>query len=259
MTEPDQGPDLWPGTPWSDHPAIDQNRNESDLPPSSRSLRKSGVILLIASTVVLFLSAIASGNAAANTPAEQISLGVHRISMVAMLISFITILVAYRLPSLLTYLESRPVAASKPELNSRIFTQPLRFLLKASCILIIWVWCVILIGSPVLHQVTLWALFILAGLLANMIILHRGCVRSFAIGTLITMVLVLLTWRSLHPMLMANQGSFGFPGGPDFRMIYVSYGMEVTLSLVSGLLCACYHNFVASIRARTEQLPTTTT
>ncbi len=127
----------------------------------------------------------------------------------------------------------------------------------ASGMLIAWVWAAAWSGNTLMYQLTSWILLISAGLLANMVILHKGCVRSFAVGTLVTMILVLFTWRSVLPAIMLSQGRFGFGPGADLSRLLMNFGIEVTLSLLSGLICAFYYNFVMRIRSRVDQPPAT--
>ncbi len=107
MTEPVRAPDLWPDSPWADDEPSAERPAAGGLPTASRSVLRTSLVVLIASTVVIFLSAVASSNSAANSPAERVALMLHRASMFVMLVAFVGILAAYRLPSLMAFFRAR--------------------------------------------------------------------------------------------------------------------------------------------------------
>jgi hypothetical protein len=243
--------DPWADSPWADDDAATAPQRAVGQWTASAAVLRPSVGLLIASTVVIFLSAVASSNAAPNSDMERVALGVHRIGMVAMLAGFVGILLAYRLPAASAMLQAKREDRIAAESKQPLLTADLRFLLLACGLLIAWVWSVTWVQSALLHQLTFWVLLVLAGLLANMTLLHRGTIRAFAVGTLVTLVLVLLTWRSLMAGFMTNWAAVGL-GSNNYNMLFISMSIEVTLSLLSGLICAGYYNLVMRVRGRAD-------
>jgi hypothetical protein len=103
MTEPTQLRDLWPDEPTrSQGPQADDGCGGEDAASSRNSSASStaplkiSLFLLIASTVAIFIAAVVSSNAAANSPLEQVALAAHRASMFALLLSLFAVLAAYR-------------------------------------------------------------------------------------------------------------------------------------------------------------------
>lgn len=254
MTEPIRAPDPFSDAPWDDDdPATSQPDGGGS--PASRGVLRASLILLIVSTAVMFLAAVASNNAVPSSTNERIALAVHRASMFAMLLSFVGILFAYRLPMLAAYLSAKREQRAASGTKQSLLTAELSGLLLASAVLLAWVWGSILFGFPLLHLITYWLLFVIAAMLANMILLHTGALRSFAIGMLLSLLLILFTWRSIGTMLIFAGGRFGGGlgfSGSDENRLFIVFGVEITMSVAAGLVCACYYEFVAKLRSQAD-------
>ncbi len=254
MTEPSRTSGPFSDAPWDDDdpPAT---QGATDASPVSRTMLRASLTLLIVSTAVMFLAAVASNNAIPSSAAERIALTIHRASMIAMLLAFFGILFAYRLPMLSAYLQAKREQQAAGKSKQSVLSAEIKMLLMASALLMAWVWGTVLLGFAVLHLITYWLLVVIAAVLANMIVLHKGTLRSFAVGMLMSLLLILLTWRSMGTMLIFNGagfGRFGF-GGPSESWLFVIFGLEITVSVAAGLVCAFYYGFLAKMRARDEE------
>ena len=253
MSEPTRPPDPLSDAPWDDDdPATSQPEGSGSR--ASGGMLRASLILLIVSTAVMFFAAVASNNAVPSSATERVALSIHRASMFAMLLSFVGILFAYRLPMLSAYLlakqEQRAARGTRPSTLSA----ELAGLLLASGLLLAWVWGSVLIGFPLLHLITYWLLFVIAALLANMILLHTGTLRCFAIGMLLSLLLILITWRSIGTMLIFG-GGLGFSGSDENRL-FVIFGLEITMSVVAGLVSAWYCEFLMKLRSKANDAGT---
>lgn len=255
MTEPAPPPGPVGDAPWEvDDPPV--SRQATGHASVVRHLLRASLILLIASTAVMFLAAIAANSAVPSSTQERLALGAHRTSMFAMLLGFAGILLAVRLPMLSAYLSGRRARRTAAGLPPNILSAELRGLLLASAVLLAWVWGTALYGESRLHLITYWLLIIIAALLANMIIIHTGALRSFAVGMLMALLLILFTWRFLGTIaiLYGDDFEIGF-GGPKSATGYRAFGIEITISVIAGLVSAYYYDFVAKKRARSADAP----
>jgi hypothetical protein len=216
---------------------------------SPRVLRAS-LVVLITSTIVLFLSAVASSNAAPNSPQEQVALAVHRLSMFAMLLGFFGILAAYRLPVVLEYLRQRSSGNAAAGASHSMLAPDLSFLVASSGLLMLWVWMTAWFGSALLHQLTVWGLLAAAGCLANVALMHGGCIRSFAVAALVTTILTMLHNSPWLQMMMFGQGQPLFGGVANYNWLHLNFAIEVTVVLIAGLASAFYFQLVARKRAQ---------
>ena len=134
-----------------------------------------------------------------------------------------------------------------------MITAELWGLLLASAVLLAWVWGTILFGFALLYLITYWLLSLIVALLANMIFLHTGALRSFAVGMLMSLLLMLLSWRSIGTMLIFSGGRFGGTlsfGGSDESRLFIVFGVELSVAVAAGLICAFYSESVAKLRSR---------
>ncbi len=245
MTEPPRVPDPWAGTPWAEDESSGAGEDVKEGASNAvRAILRPSVILLIASAIVMFLSAVGSSNAPASSFLEHASSFLHRASMIAMLVAFIGILVAYRLPMLSASLENSGIKRHR----RRWLSSEVQILLLASGLVLVWVWGTAWTGYAILTQVNFAVLYVIAGLLANMAILHNGTVRSFAIGVLGTILLVSYQFNSIV-MAFVMGGFSGMGRRGDFRGLSIGFAIAVTLAIVSGLVCAFYHGWVEKVRA----------
>lgn len=255
MTEPVRAPGPFNDAPWDDDdpPAPAEEAGHS---PFFRQLRQTSLMLLIVSTAVMFLAAIASNNAVPSSVQERIALGVHRISMFAMLLGFLGILLALRLPMLSAYLSDRREQRSATGIPPTTLSPELQGLLLASAVWLGLVWSAAFYGGAWLILITNWLLIITAALLVNMIILHTGTLRAFAAGMLLGLLLILLTWRNLNTIALLNGGGIlTGPGRSAQTWVSKAFGIEITVSVVAGLISAFYCDFVIKRRARFADAP----
>lgn len=80
--------------------------------------------------------------------------------------------------------------------------------------------------------------------------------RSFAIGMLVILLLILFSWRSHDTSVVFGGASIGSNAGALQRnRLYLALGIEITVSVMAGLLCAAYYEFVAMLRSRSSDVP----
>ncbi len=249
MTDPMSTSDPFSDAPWDDNPSA--SLPAANVSFATRRLLRLSLVVLISSTVVMFLAAVASNNVTPSSPQERFALGIHRTSMFGMLLGFIGILLSQRLPALAAYLNAKRESASLGRAQRSTPAAEFWGLIWACMILLIWVWGSVYIGIAILHVITYWLLIVVAALLANMIILHTGTLRSFAVGMLVSLLMILFTWRFLGSIAILYGDGFGMGrGGAADTWVYVTFGIEVSVAVLAGLLCAAYHELLGSMRSR---------
>lgn len=156
-------------------PTSEDNESEAQ---TFRLLLKLSVVLLIVGSVVAFLAAVAAGNARPNSALEKTGTVVNRLGVVAMLISFCGILVAYRIPRLKKF---------------AMRTGPLHWFESGFVNLIVFnvfaagvLWGLLCFLAPIVGTggtiaVASSVVVIYASLLATMVVWHRGYLRAYAI------------------------------------------------------------------------------
>lgn len=207
---PESDPDF---DPLSDSPRTDSESYERSRFRSFTPLMRVGVIGVIASTIVMFLAAIAANNASPNSPAEMVASITHRVAMVAMLVAFCAILLSYRIAYLKNVLIS-PAGPRRPYPGYRI-------LAAVNCAVIGLVWLGLRGLSPVAGPtggtVILFLSIVYSGLLVTMVIWHNNYLKAYAVGALTAWAVMILTsprgiilglsfpaWQTLLPIAMAS-------------------------------------------------------
>lgn len=235
--------------PWDDdHP----DANTPDDPDRVLTMRllKPSLISLAACTVVVFLSAVASNNAVASSPLESGALAVHRLGMFGLLVSFLGILISYRLPHISRILQHNSFQVSESVLKRNRFSSGVRFLLMANFTLVAAIWLIAYSGIPSLLNLLQISSLISAGVLCSVALLQRGYLQAYAVGVLLPLVIVSLNWQSL---VMQMSYSYGFNSRQDQWLISNAFALNLTGSLISGLISAAIYPFMAKRYATEEK------
>lgn len=212
----------------------DEDASSSHPPWSSGfkhpKLLKFSLYSVATSGVILFLASVTAGNATYQSTMQQMAEAVYRIAMLAMLLAFGLILVAYRLPRLP---ESGSIWLS---LKQMLVWSPGKALVIFNLLGVGVVWLVTLMGNFLFNTWLSIAfvplLVLLPALWTTMIVVHRGFLQVYAIAALTSSLLIpillsVLGWRML-----------GYPSG---RLAgEMGFAIYTTLVIVNGLLCSGY-------------------
>lgn len=234
--------------PWDDD--ADHHSKTPDDPDRALTMRllRPSVFALFISTGIIFLSAVASNNAVASSPLERASLAIHRIGMFGLLMSFVGILISYRLPAIARSLAGKlPDDHSTINRNLKLFSVGLRRLFMVNIIIICLVWLAAF--SSMFVPLTIMQLTALGclGVLGSLAILRRGLLQAYSIGVLFPLAVVLLNWQ---PMMMASFGAYGMMGQQrDIWMFTAMFASVLTVCLIAGLVSAAFYTFDAQLNA----------
>lgn len=242
---PDSVPPTRPATrnPWEDDDEHQQTApDDPDRALTMRLLRPS-LIALVVCTGLIFLTAVASSTAPANSPMEQTALVLHRFGMFGMLVSFFGILISYRLPGIVKSMQNdQSPETSKGKRRKSSLLSGLRGLLIFNLILIVMTWLIEISSQIIPLSLLQLAALVSIGVLGNFAILHRGLLQAYAIGVLLPLAVVLINWQS---MLVE---SFG---------VYNILAVQLTAVLIAGMISAALYTFNANVKAmRTEKQAT---
>ncbi len=232
--------------PWDDDHPDAATAVDPDDALTMRLLRPS-VISLAVCTVVIFISAVASSNAIASSPLEQVSLAIHRLGMFGLLLSFLGILTSYRLPAISRFLQSDSWRKSDRALNRNSHRSGMQFLLMANVALIVASWLIAYSGIPLLLLLLRIASLISVGVLLGIVLVKRGILQAYAVGVLVALFLV-----SLNSLLLATHSSqpYRFNSVQYRWMISSAFAWHVTVALGLGLISATIYMMRARVKLR---------
>lgn len=234
--------------PWDDDKPDTETPADPDRELTMRLLRPS-LIALAACTGVIFLSAVASNNAVANSPLERASLAIHRLGMFGLLVSFFGILISYRLPFILRILQSDSSQPGEHVLKNNRFPSGVRSFLLANAVLVGMIWVVAYLGGPWLMSMLQHASLIAAGVLCSITLNQRGYLQAYSIGSLVPLLIISLQWQTL---VMQASYTYGFSSPQDQWLISSTIALHLSGAVVSGLISAVVYAVLRKKKAADE-------
>lgn len=224
------------------HP-LDQDWDDEKKPPKREwktnaylPLLKLSIRLALVSIAFILVATVLLLIAQPNSTLEIVSGTIHSICRVVLLMACLGVFVAYQIP------KWNPVQVRRTSwLQLTLVRLILSLVILAALIVVLVsifykdVWILLLILSSLL--------LISPGILAVLAIWHRGIVRAFAIGALMTL-LVLPIWFGSIGILSSM--FFGRPNATDPRIIIVL--LAFLFPTISGLICACYVAVLQKVR-----------
>lgn len=217
-----------------------------------RTLLKLSVRGVVVLGVLVFLSSVAVNNLQFGSSGFQVAYFVSRVMMGLLLLSFVGVLLAYRLPSIRRQLgviklqpSSDDAAASPNPVEHKTFEAiigPMGWLVGGSIVAIILAWATALMANislPVTQFVISAASALLPGLLIAMIVWNRGCVRAYAIGALSSYVISSVTVFQPISMFLRVATANAYSAYSNQSLAY-TVGIHWTTIVVGGIIPAMY-------------------
>ena len=207
---------------------IDDSRTRAHKP----LLRFCAIAAAVAFGSVFVFSVLGS-NAPFNSTLQRVYGGISSVCATVMLVACCGILIAYRLPHFdPEKLRTGAITASG------WMSKPFVVLVATNLLAILLMWSSVFLISGIFGVyfaiVLGFVTICLAGLAATMAVIHRGCLRGYAVGMLA--VIVLLANGGVMTMMM-----FGFGSRPGGMASYsIGVATLLTIAPVVGLLCAGY-------------------
>lgn len=218
--------------------------DEASRTPVHRPLLKLSVWLIAGSFAVLLISAIATSLAPPSSGYESFSSGVYRASGLVLLVGFLGILAAYRIPQL------KQLSMDSGGWRQRVSGLGLLIIINVVGFFLVGAGLGLASDDP---RIAMWGLsiylgllVIFAGLMVTVAIEHQGFMRAYAAGVLTA--LVLMAWISGNGLIYVIGG-----GRINPRMSMVPLLVPLGVALTSGLVSAAYSTAMASYRKRSEK------
>lgn len=210
----------------------------SKRPPAAarahQPLLRASVKVVIGSFAVCFVAGLISVNAAPNSTLESIASTAHRLGLIALLIAFCAILVAYRLPQL----NQNSIPRKRPMPRDRLFGPGFAALVALNVLGSIMALGVLLSFSiwlgPLLVGLFTYLSAISAGLLVTIAIWHSGYLRAYAIGTLAVLVMSTQSSGMSFLYMASMSGSMRAMSNPW------PLAIQILIAPFTGVLCAGY-------------------
>jgi hypothetical protein len=226
------------------HP-LDRDYSSPTQPPRIPAIefhpkvRRIGATVFAAGFLTVFLAAILLGNVRGSGLMESIASGVHRAGMVLILVGGILVILAYRLHQL------KGISIRLPD--GKIQWN----VMQSYRALVLWNVVGFLVIVPILHllqsirsPVFYFLIFngmltLVCGFLATVAIWHRGFIRAYAVGVLVSLLL-----RGHNPFLFSFNG-WGGTAGVQFLP-----AISLAITLITGLVCGGYVCLLESASSR---------
>ena len=185
------------------------------------------VILLIAGAVIAFLSGVAAVNATPQSVMEYTASGINRAGVIAMLFACAGILASYRYEAFVNWVNGVQLVNRKEWFD-------LVVVVAGMCLGFWFLLILMSIGFPgsVAYAIGAFVLMVQAAVAANMIFVHRGMWRGFAVGVLAATLLFVSSGIGNYSYVFFMQVGFGGARSPGALPIW-------PIGLVHTAICLC--------------------